>query len=172
MIAFTPPPPDTTHMRNRISLQVRVAEYGSWSSSGQRAQPLSASHSRSGENVLQERHLAPLRQAVDRLTEVATLAHAQNVLFSLQTLNSAFDLLANFHLQLAPLSLHAPHITWSSDAEVVLEWRHNQKRLLFYVKENSVEYLKSWGSDIYEEMEEGQVFSPPEVARLWRWLKN
>src|ERR1700752_2379665 len=47
-----------------------------------------------------------------------------------------------------------PHITASADGEVVFEWWNGSKGLSVYVSETDVSYIKDWGVNIQDEMED------------------
>ena len=148
--------------------------YGNWSSSGDvfSAAGLSKSPSASGQSALRDQRMNDLRLVVERFGEIALFAEDEGIALQTGVSERAASLLANFHYRIAPLSPNAPHITWSAEGEVVLEWRHEQKQLVFYMDTHSTTYLKAWGSNIYHEMEEGEVFSMREVYNLWQWLNQ
>ena len=72
----------------------------------------------------------------------------------------------------APHPFDEPHMTWSAEGEIVLEWRAGQKQLIFYIGNPQITFLKAWGDDIHDEMEEGGIGSSPQMSALWQWLKN
>jgi len=63
-----------------------------------------------------------------------------------------------------------PLVNLSIDSEIVFEWWHENKKLTVYVLGNNVEYIKVWGTDIDNEMEDGSVTSSPALTDLWKWL--
>jgi hypothetical protein len=63
-----------------------------------------------------------------------------------------------------------PLINLSFDSEVVFEWWHGINKLTVYILEDTAEYIKVWGSDIDNEMEDGSATSPAEIMALWKWL--
>ncbi|QLE55978.1 hypothetical protein [Nostoc sp. TCL26-01] len=63
-----------------------------------------------------------------------------------------------------------PLINLGVDSEIVFEWWHQNHKLTVYILGNTAEYIKVWGTDIDNEMEEGLVTSPAELADLWKWL--
>lgn len=65
-----------------------------------------------------------------------------------------------------------PHVTASEDGDVLLEWWNGDKGLSIYISENSVSYLKDWGPNIAEEMEDGVVASSEKQRQLWHWLMD
>jgi hypothetical protein len=64
----------------------------------------------------------------------------------------------------------APHATASANGEAVLEWWNGQKKLTLYFSEEGVEYIKSWGVDIFAEMEDGNADTSEARSLLWKWL--
>lgn len=64
-----------------------------------------------------------------------------------------------------------PNVTASPHGEVVLEWWNNEKKLTIYVNEKLSEYVKVWGPDIDEEMEDG-VLSDDQTANMLIWLES
>lgn len=63
-----------------------------------------------------------------------------------------------------------PLINLGIDSEIVFEWWHENKKLTVYILGNTAEYIKVWGTDIDNEMEDGSVTSPAELTDLWKWL--
>ncbi len=63
-----------------------------------------------------------------------------------------------------------PNVTASGDGEVILGWRFGSKRLTIYVGEESVEYLKTWGPDINDNMDDGDASLTTVRQALWKWL--
>lgn len=65
----------------------------------------------------------------------------------------------------------APHIGVDESSSVILEWWFNERKLTLYVETNGdVSFLKSWGSNIHTQMEDGMVDSIDEFVRLSKWL--
>ncbi|WP_375476526.1 hypothetical protein [uncultured Nostoc sp.] len=63
-----------------------------------------------------------------------------------------------------------PLVNLSIDSEIVFEWWHGTKKLTVYILRNTAEYIKVWGTDIDNEMEDGTSSSPAELTALWKWL--
>lgn len=63
-----------------------------------------------------------------------------------------------------------PNITVSSDADIVFEWWSGDKKLTVYVSEQGAEYIKVWGIDILNEMEDGNAQDSTVRRELWSWL--
>ena len=62
-----------------------------------------------------------------------------------------------------------PNVTASPHGEVVLEWWNREKKLTIYVSENQSDYVKVWGPDIDNEMDDG-ILSDNQIANLLVWL--
>lgn len=59
----------------------------------------------------------------------------------------------------------------SIDNEIVLEWWHKEKKITIYVCTNSIDYIKVWGADMDNEMEDGSIsLNENELTSLWKWL--
>jgi len=67
---------------------------------------------------------------------------------------------------------HQPNIFASPDAEAVFEWWHQQRSITVYTKEATASYLKAWGPDIYDEMEDGDATAHQVREMLWSWLHS
>lgn len=65
---------------------------------------------------------------------------------------------------------HEPLVNISIDAEVVFEWWHEHKKLTVYILGDTAEYIKVWGPDIDNEMQEGLAKSSAEITSLWKWI--
>jgi hypothetical protein len=63
-----------------------------------------------------------------------------------------------------------PLVNLSIDSEIVFEWWHGTKKSTVYILGNTAEYIKVWGTDIDNEMEDGTSSSPAELTELWKWL--
>jgi len=72
----------------------------------------------------------------------------------------------------AGLTWLQPHVTSSAEGEVVLQWWNDPKRLTIYFSVHEEAYIKSWGTDIETEMEDGDAASATNRARLWEWLTS
>ena len=66
-----------------------------------------------------------------------------------------------------------PLINSTDEAEVLLEWWRDERKLTFYAGESETSYVKVWGPDIYEQMEQGEM-APQNfdsgLRELWKWL--
>ena len=147
-------------------------EGGSRSPSGRSQTPSVFVTSKSGQSRLKGRSQAELQAIWDRLSQIAKRAHGQNTDLAPHTLMATMGFLVDFQNRVAPIASNAPHLTWSAEGEVVLEWRAGEKQLIFYINDQQITFLKAWGDDIHNEMEEGGISSRQQVSALWQWLKN
>src|SRR5258708_18603046 len=63
-----------------------------------------------------------------------------------------------------------PNISASGDGEVVFGWRNGTKRLTIYIGEQNAEYVRTWGPDINDEMDDGNADLTGARQSLWEWL--
>ena len=63
-----------------------------------------------------------------------------------------------------------PHITTGVDPAVTFEWWSADRTLTVFILNESIEYLKFWGSHIDTEMQDGDVTGMSHMIRLWDWL--
>jgi hypothetical protein len=70
------------------------------------------------------------------------------------------------------LNWKKPHVTASSEGEVVFEWWHEERDLTLYISVLEIEYVKAWGMNIHSEMEEGCIDSINTFLDLWKWLMS
>lgn len=62
-----------------------------------------------------------------------------------------------------------PYISASEDGEIVFEWWNGIRKLTIYVGAEQSTFLKSWGPNILDEMEDG-VLAQTWDPSLWVWL--
>lgn len=63
-----------------------------------------------------------------------------------------------------------PLINTTCDEEIVLEWWNKNRKLTIYISENRIEYIKVWGPDIDNEMQDGLIISYETLRELWEWI--
>ena len=64
-----------------------------------------------------------------------------------------------------------PHIVSNEHGQITLEWWQGPRTLTVFIRtEDQVDYLKSWGSDIESEMEDGEVNRIAGFVALSHWL--
>jgi hypothetical protein len=69
------------------------------------------------------------------------------------------------------LSWLNPHVSANEDGIVVLEWWLLGKKLTVYVSQQETAYIKVWGDDIDNDMEDGVLQSvPADFVDLWTWI--
>src|SRR5258706_6205112 len=63
-----------------------------------------------------------------------------------------------------------PHIGSNEHGHITLEWWHGSRTLTVFIRtEERVDYLKSWGSNIESEMEDGELSRINDFAAISRW---
>lgn len=69
---------------------------------------------------------------------------------------------------------HEPLMNISINDEIVLEWWHKNKKITIYVCEDTIDYIKVWGTDMENEMEDGIVnlYDRDNLINLWQWLSD
>lgn len=69
------------------------------------------------------------------------------------------------------LAWRQPHVAADETGDVTFEWWNGDKGLTIYVSvDGSVTYLKDWGPDMDDDMEDGPVSTSAERRELWAWL--
>ena len=64
-----------------------------------------------------------------------------------------------------------PHLGCNERGQITLEWWYGGSALTIFVRSGTqVDYLKSWGSDIESEMEDGSISQISEFISLSKWL--
>lgn len=64
-----------------------------------------------------------------------------------------------------------PHVTSSPEGYAVLEWWNAEKKITLFFSPTNTDYLRSWGTDLDSEMEEGVLDDDPQqFAFMWKWL--
>lgn len=62
-----------------------------------------------------------------------------------------------------------PFITPNEYGEIALEWWRHEKKLTVYIASNEIRYIKSWGTNIFSDMEDGTMRGG-DIPLLWNWL--
>jgi len=88
------------------------------------------------------------------------------------TIRNAKSWITRLYFQVAFENWISPNITSGSEGEVVFEWWQGVKKLTAYVSSQTAEYIQVWGSDIYEEMSDGNAESVATCMKLWMWLRS
>lgn len=66
----------------------------------------------------------------------------------------------------------SPLLNISSENEIVLEWWNQEKKLTIYVSEELIDYIKVWGADMDNEMEEGAIGLEDDLTEVWQWIAS
>ena len=67
---------------------------------------------------------------------------------------------------------YVPLLNISGDNEIVLEWWNQSKKITIYVSEESIDYIKVWGADMDNEMEDGSISLEDDLTHLWQWIAS
>ena len=84
------------------------------------------------------------------------------------------DLIQNFRIQIVSANhkWESPLITSEGNGDIMLEWLSTKRRLSIHIIAGSaVEYLKSWGFHILDNMEDG-IISDAQILPHWLWFKE
>ena len=65
-----------------------------------------------------------------------------------------------------------PNISANESGAYVLEWWRGTKKLTIYVDSNGFEFVKVWGVNIFDEMDDGVIESDEGFKELWAWLST
>jgi hypothetical protein len=84
----------------------------------------------------------------------------------------AFIQNAAYELSEMHQSLIQPSILADVTEEVVFEWWSGKRKLSVYIGEKAIRYIKVWGIDINQEMEDGELSTGSKFSDLWAWLYN
>ena len=87
--------------------------------------------------------------------------------------NFAGAWLADFRraVENGPLPWRAPHVAGSDD-EISFEWWKDSRNLTVFVRGYSVEVLKTWGTNIHNDMETRIILNADDAVAVWRWLRG
>ena len=64
-----------------------------------------------------------------------------------------------------------PLVNFSED-EVVFEWWHGQRKVTVYISGGSAEYVRIWGPNIDQDMEDGVANTSATIEKLWQWIAS
>lgn len=64
---------------------------------------------------------------------------------------------------------HLPSVSASEAGEVVFEWWNGALKLSVYFRHDRAEFIRVWGTDIENEMDDG-IVREGDFAELWKWL--
>ena len=60
----------------------------------------------------------------------------------------------------------------TNENETILEWWSQSKKITIYINKDTIDYIKVWGADIKNEMEDGVITSDADLKNIWEWLSN
>lgn len=86
-------------------------------------------------------------------------------------LDAFMDVLSSMSMQWKP-----PLISKNADDETVCEWWNGNRKLTIYADVDGLWYIKAWGADMDNEMEDGAIEVVNEMVEnrvlkdLWSWL--
>lgn len=66
----------------------------------------------------------------------------------------------------------APLVNSTDEGEIVLEWWQGSKKITLYIEGLHISFVRVWGPDIHNEMEEGQLMGWGNFFVIWRWLHS
>jgi hypothetical protein len=66
-------------------------------------------------------------------------------------------------------SFKEPLVNKSIDNEIVFEWWHEDRKLVVYIENHNLFYIKVWGVDIDSQMS-SESFKQINFIYLWNWL--
>jgi hypothetical protein len=93
---------------------------------------------------------------------------------SLYTVEVTHRFLVDFHHTIVEhgLTWKHPHISVEDEQTIALEWWGHDKVLTLFVSSDKVEFLKTWGPHLWNEMDEGENPSSDQLIALWQWLNE
>jgi hypothetical protein len=60
-----------------------------------------------------------------------------------------------------------PLVNITLEEEICYEWWYHTRKLTIYVYDLTVQYIKVWGADIENEMEDGSICNIQDLTDLW-----
>ncbi len=64
---------------------------------------------------------------------------------------------------------YSPLISSDEGGNIVIEWHHGAHELHIDIDEDGMEYIKVWGTNIYNEMH-SNILNAEDFINLWEWL--
>jgi hypothetical protein len=65
-----------------------------------------------------------------------------------------------------------PLVNVTEDQEIVLEWWNNTKKITIYISDKTIDYIKVWGADMDNEMEDDSIDLHDDFTPLWSWINK
>ena len=66
----------------------------------------------------------------------------------------------------------SPTISADESGAYVFEWWRGTKKLSVYADSNGVDFIRVWGVDSFNEMNDGPIDNDEEIKVLWVWLNS
>lgn len=119
--------------------------------------------------IIDSDHTLEIKPITERLEKISSPLESKTLL---NTFSLVREIISVSKSQ--KLWWHQPLINVSYDLDVVLEWWNNNKNLAFYINQLNTDYIKVWGADIDEEMEDGSINSVRDgnIGNLWQWISH
>ena len=109
-----------------------------------------------------------LNIAAVRLEKLESQIDSKTLLTTFKLLSKLFEISRKNDLW-----WNLPLINVGFDSEVLLEWWHKDRKLDFDILGSSIDYMKVWGADIDDEMEDGSInINVSDLISLWKWISS
>ena len=94
----------------------------------------------------------------------------------LESIQRAAEWIERFHEDIVRnrFTWRKPHVAADENGEVTFEWSRGEAGLTFYIPagDDEVGYLKDWGPDVVDDMEDGVTSTSEERLELWAWFEQ
>jgi hypothetical protein len=117
--------------------------------------------------ILSMKGLNSLRNLPENWDGYGSLKPNQHAIYKASSLLGEMYRQINF----AHLPWKSPHFSATENGDILLEWWDKNHKLSLYVGPRKSDFIKVWGPDIENEMEEGR-FIASNVIPLWDWLRS
>lgn len=88
---------------------------------------------------------------------------------SLVTIEKATSFLKTLYRKFNGFNLYEEPFVTSSGEEVMLEWWKANRKLTIFLNDDESHFLKSWGTDLFGEMDDGDLDNE-NIIEAWLWL--
>lgn len=106
---------------------------------------------------------------LERVEPILTLPRAQDLPRPSQKVTlAACEVIEAFYW--VAKTWEKPLVNSNDEGEIVLEWWQDTRKITVYIGENEVVFLKIWGPNIENEMQDGVLTNAETVSALWNWL--
>ncbi len=104
----------------------------------------------------------------------------ENLSEELKSVDLRIKFKADLLISILRAIVHKNNLWWdeplgniSINEEIVLEWWNREKKITIYVCLDSIDYIKVWGADMDNEMEDGSLsLNEGELKKLWMWIAS